>query len=195
MAVLCFDADQTETFATALTSLLPGCDHITNTTNCKQLRQQAGFLEWLHASQHPVALTTETVMTPIAQYVSCLETPSVSTPMHTNIAAATLLELYRVSRKYSVQNEFSGLKTGIFPVDCVVYLDDKIAAFIEIDGRYHYTADGGQLRRQNLLKEYLYAQNYPGVPMFRVKNAEAMQMSVQMAAKSLAELVVYANKD
>ncbi len=97
--------------------------------------------------------------------------------------------LQSINPNYSVVNEFSGLQSDVFPMDCAVYLHDKIVAFVEIDGIFHGTA-GGQARRCDLLKEYLYSKNYPGVTLSRLKHWEIDRASSAVAGRNLAHSIV-----
>eukprot|EP01034_Spumella_vulgaris_P043102 gene43102-53498_t len=76
------------------------------------------------------------------------------------------------------ENEFYGLKSGDLPVDCVVYKDNKIVAFVEVDGLHHYLSNG-QLNREGHLKKWLYDKNYPGVPLIRVKVVDIDKLGVK----------------
>jgi hypothetical protein len=74
-----------------------------------------------------------------------------------------------------VQDEFHGLKSGVFPVDLTVKdkKTGKILLFVELDGeQFHYIkgVDGKLLlKRSNELKARLYEYNYPGVPLKRIR--------------------------
>jgi hypothetical protein len=73
------------------------------------------------------------------------------------------------------EDEFHGLKSGVFPVDLVVKdkRSGKILLFVEFDGeQFHYLKgiDGKLLlKRSNELKVKLYEYNYPGVPLNRIR--------------------------
>jgi hypothetical protein len=73
-----------------------------------------------------------------------------------------------------VENEFHGLKSGVYPVDITIKdkKTGKILLFVELDGeKYHYIegANGKQmLKRSGKLKEKLYEYHYPGVPFVRI---------------------------
>eukprot|EP01034_Spumella_vulgaris_P042362 gene42362-52534_t len=87
---------------------------------------------------------------------------------------------------YTVTNEFCGLKSGELPVDCVVYKDDKIVAFVEVDGLHHYLSNG-QLTREGHLKTWLYEKNYPGVPLIRVKVVDFDELGVKQCVEKVVE--------
>ena len=95
------------------------------------------------------------------------------------------------SPKYNIMNEFNGLG-GVFPVDVGVYYDEKLVAFVEIDGEFHYkfnsradvgSDDGwnGKLRRKDKLKEACYRHKYPDVPLFRIRSDQCEQLGMDRA--------------
>ena len=169
MAVLCFDA-KTNTLLDNILRLLR--EHSCWTpVNIEQLRQLTVFLEWCHAVT-PQA-TDGQILTDLKAQIAVYLDPSKATKLHKDVSHALQTFLQLKSPKYDVQNEFSGLKSGVFPVDCVVYLDGKIVAFVEIDGPHHYTSEG-KLKRDSLIKEYLYSVQYPEVKMLRVRNEEIL---------------------
>ena len=80
------------------------------------------------------------------------------------------------------------MRSGISPVDCAVYLGDLLVAFIEVDGEHHYTV-ANTLRRQDLLKEHLYAYACPGVIWMRVKNASIEDDGPEKVALAFATAI------
>lgn len=85
-------------------------------------------------------------------------------------------------------NEFAGLALA-FPVDVAVFRGGNLRALVEIDGDFHYTANGdGQrvLHRVDQLKEHLYRLRYPDVPFFRVRTDQVRYMGLEGACTELA---------
>eukprot|EP00607_Mallomonas_marina_P005590 CAMPEP_0182429986 /NCGR_PEP_ID=MMETSP1167-20130531/35687_1 /TAXON_ID=2988 /ORGANISM="Mallomonas Sp, Strain CCMP3275" /LENGTH=271 /DNA_ID=CAMNT_0024614471 /DNA_START=42 /DNA_END=858 /DNA_ORIENTATION=+ len=70
--------------------------------------------------------------------------PSATVPsgLHSRAVEAILKTLLEASPKFSIFNEFNGLKSGVFPIDAAVYYDEKLIAFIEVDGDFHYRKIG-----------------------------------------------------
>jgi hypothetical protein len=74
-----------------------------------------------------------------------------------------------------VQDEFRGLKSGVFPMDLTVKdkKTGKILLFVELEGeQFHYIKgiDGKLLLKRNgELKARLYEYHYPGVPLKRIR--------------------------
>jgi len=96
-------------------------------------------------------------------------------------------------------NEFNGLG-GVFPVDVGVYYDEKLVAFVEIDGEFHYkfnsradvsSDDGwnGKLRRKDQFKEACYRHKYPDVPLFRIRSDQCEQLGMDRAGLALANWI------
>ncbi len=110
--------------------------------------------------------------------------------LHLQLTSSVQNKLHQISPAYRLVNEFSGLQSGVFPVDCAVYFDSKLVAFVEIDGPHHYTASRGVLRRDDQLKEYLYSKKYPGVTLFRVKNTDILNLGVEKGVEAVAEKLV-----
>ncbi|RYH31162.1 hypothetical protein EON65_03350 [archaeon] len=104
---------------------------------------------------------------------------------HASIAVALSDHLAGLDDRFSIFNEFSGL-AGIFPIDIAVYYDDELYAFIEVDGSFHYRSDGSILQSKDRLKECLYKQHYPTVPLYRIKRDQIMEVGPERAALALA---------
>jgi hypothetical protein len=85
-------------------------------------------------------------------------------------------------QKLTVRNEFFGLKSGVYPVDCAVYFGDVLVAFIEIDGR--------ELTRESQFKTWLYEHIYPGVPLHRLKVGDMREMGIKKSAEKLAKEII-----
>lgn len=121
--------------------------------------------------------------------------PSISGPcatvpsrLHANVASALLEFLRRTSSDYSIFNEFCGL-SGTFPIDSAVYLGEKLVAFVEIDGEFHYKQLSQKLRRKDKLKEHLYRVRYPDVPLFRIRSDQCSAIGYDRAGQSLASWI------
>jgi len=78
---------------------------------------------------------------------------------------------------YRVENEFIG-ENDLPPIDSAVYKNNKLIAFIEVDGEHHYD-DNNNLRREDHLKEYLYNHYYRTIPIlrYRLKNNNNDEMN------------------
>jgi hypothetical protein len=92
--------------------------------------------------------------------------PSEASHTHRNISEE-LRRLFAKNKKdFIVVDEESGLDSEILPMDIIIKdgTGNKIIAFIELDGPYHFiTREDGQriARRQDQLKEELYKFNHP----------------------------------
>jgi hypothetical protein len=76
-------------------------------------------------------------------------------------------------KSYSVEREYGGIREGLFSADLVIKEAHKILGFVEVDGDdHHYRFDRKTgkrtLRRNDLLKEFLYRHDYPDIPFIRV---------------------------
>ena len=65
---------------------------------------------------------------------------------------------------FSAKNEFIG-EHDLSPIDAALYYNNKLIAFIEVDGEHHY--NNNDLRREDLFKVYLYNNYYPTIPILR----------------------------
>lgn len=90
---------------------------------------------------------------------------------------------------YEIVNEFCGLDRGIFPIDSAVYYKNDLIAFIEIDGEFHYKQMGQQLRRKDLLKEFLYKQAFKNIPLFRIRADQCAVIGISKAAFALSKWI------
>lgn len=109
-----------------------------------------------------------------------------STNTHLATSKALTLALNEVDMgKFRVVNEYAAF-SGIFDVDIAVFQGDMLAAFVEVDGFGHYTAGGTQLKRIDLLKQFLCGHRYPGVPVYRISNAKVTAMGEEAVGKELA---------
>jgi len=93
-----------------------------------------------------------------------------------------------ISPGYSVQHEFAGFG-GVFSVDSGVYLDDKLVAFVEIDGEFHYRQFDRQLCRKDQMKEYLYRLKFPGIPLYRIRGDQCAAIGDRNAGAALASWI------
>ena len=66
---------------------------------------------------------------------------------------------------FSAKNEFRG-EHDLSPIDTALYYNNKLIAFIEVDGKHHYN-NNNDLRREDLFKVYLYNYYYPTIPVLR----------------------------
>lgn len=128
------------------------------------------------------------------------------------------------SGAFSVFNEFNGLG-GVFPVDVGVYYRDRLVAFVEIDGEFHYKYDGyfddetaeggaavdteelpaprrprqgaaaGRLRRKDQLKELCYRRRYPNTPLFRIRSDQCEELGFPRAGAALASWIIESLKE
>ena len=81
-----------------------------------------------------------------------------------------------------IENEYSGLSGGLYPVDAAIWLGDQLVAFIEVDGRFHYRISANEkLRRRDELKEWLYLKHYPTIPMLRTRSLDSNQSGRDLA--------------
>jgi hypothetical protein len=136
--------------------------------NVNQHLQVLGYLEWLYTKQ-PHNITILNCLSAMKNNVPEFIRPV--SRMQKEISHRLSAELSRLSNKYRVENEFHGLKGGDMPVDCAIYFEDKLIALIEIDGPQHYTSEG-KLTRHSQFKSFLYAKNYPNVPLRRYRGIE-----------------------
>jgi hypothetical protein len=109
-----------------------------------------------------------------------------SSSIHLNFSEQLLKCFELHPQKLTAKNEFFGLKSGVFYVDCAVYSRDVLVALIEVDGAHHHTSTG-ELTRESQFKTWLYEHNYPGVPLHRLKNSEIDRMGVKKSAEKLAK--------
>eukprot|EP00981_Chlorochromonas_danica_P007455 scaffold1754_cov180-Ochromonas_danica.AAC.11 len=112
--------------------------------------------------------------------------PAGNVPSRLHAMTANALEeaLIQFSSKFSIFNEFSGLG-GVFPIDVAIYYDDKLFAFVEVDGDFHYGPDQ-QLQRKDRLKEFIYNMRYPDVPLYRIRFDQIHSLGAEQAGKALA---------
>lgn len=120
----------------------------------------------------------------------CAPIPSV---LHTKTIQATMANLD--PSEFSVFHEFNGLRGGVFPIDCAVYYHDKLLAFIEVDGNYHYKNIDGefkrnwsehQLRRKDRLKESLYKNKFPHIPLYRIRSDQVNALGFEKIGQVMA---------
>ena len=182
MSVLCFDAASSKDIDRLVLDLLTHMKsriHSGYQPPVEDVRQMAVGAEWLFAKNQITSDELKQLQTSAENHIT--------SSLHLSVATQLQLSLKAKSKSYRVENEFSGLTTGVFPVDSVVYFDDKIVAFVEFDGKQHYTADGRELMRVDKLKEHLYSVAYPDVPVIRVKNTDADKMGLDETGKMLSD--------
>jgi hypothetical protein len=96
-----------------------------------------------------------------------------ASPSHQRISEGLRRKFTENNKDFIIVDEESGLDSGILPMDITVKegVENKIIAFIEIDGPDHFiTREDGQRvsRRFDQLREELYKFNHPGVPLLRI---------------------------
>ncbi len=188
LSLMCFDSRDNTLWIEIVKTFRQECELIAlQSNNVEHLRQLAVFVEWLNCAQ--IQTAKEGFLKAVRVSIDRLDPPNESTYLHTQMGKAILSELSQISPLYTVENEFHGLQSGVFPMDCVVYFDSKIVAFVEIDGAFHYTSDGSILRRDDQLKEYLYNKNYPGVMVLRVKNTDIAKTTIKVQGNKVAEKI------
>jgi hypothetical protein len=150
------------------------------------------------ASQSAVFYELMSVLKPSAELMDILKVlsdinvtrPADTSDIHLKFSARLSEYLLSHSGQFTVNNDFFGLKSGVFPVDCAVYRGDVLVAFIEIDGPHHYTSDGA-LTREGQLKTWLYARIYSGVPLYRLKVQNIDRVGIAQSAEQLAKKIIH----
>jgi hypothetical protein len=99
--------------------------------------------------------------------------PSEVSSSHQRISEGLRRKFTENRKDFIVVDEESGFDSGILPMDITIKegVENKIIAFIEIDGPDHFiTREDGQrvAHRGDQLKEELYKFNHPGVPLLRI---------------------------
>jgi hypothetical protein len=99
--------------------------------------------------------------------------PTKVSPIHKLISTELRRKFTENKKDFIVVDEESGLDSEILPMDITIKdgTGNKIIAFIEIDGCYHFiTREDGQRisHRRDQLREELYKFNHPGVPLLRI---------------------------
>jgi len=107
---------------------------------------------------------------------------------HGMVANAMLASLQEVDNGYEIFNEFNGF-TGVFPIDVAVYKNQKLVAFVEIDGAHHYNIEG-KLKRKDSLKEFLYSKKYPNIEIFRIRSDQCEAIGHRKAGHALASWIL-----
>lgn len=118
--------------------------------------------------------------------------PDIPSYLHAQIVKYLIESLNEKDENYSIFNEFSGFQ-GVFPIDCAVYKNNELVAFVEIDGEFHYNPINQELRRKDRLKEKLYSLAYPNVPLFRVKNEQVSVIGYPDSGRILASWIMKSN--
>jgi hypothetical protein len=96
-----------------------------------------------------------------------------ASPSHQRISEGLRRKFTENKKDFIIVDEESGLDSGILPMDITIKegVENKIIAFIEIDGPDHFVAreDGQRVaHRRDQLREELYKFNHPGVPLLRI---------------------------
>ena len=104
-----------------------------------------------------------------------------------SVVSALAEALTARSTPYRLQNEYSAFG-GALPVDATVFREDRVVAFIEIDGPHHYSA-AGLLRRKDALKEALYRKKHPGAAYCRVRHDQVRLLGERRVGERVADLV------
>ncbi len=118
--------------------------------------------------------------------------PDIPSYLHAQIVKHLVDSLTEKDPNYSIFNEFSGFQ-GVFPIDCAVYKNNELVAFVEIDGEFHYNPINQELRRKDRLKEKLYSLAYPNIPLFRVKNEQVSVIGYPDSGRILASWILKSN--
>ena len=118
--------------------------------------------------------------------------PDIPSYLHAQIVKYLVESLTAKDQNYSIFNEFSGFQ-GVFPIDCAVYKNNELVAFVEIDGEFHYNPINQELRRKDRLKEKLYSLAYPNIPLFRVKNDQVTVIGYPDSGRVLASWILKLN--
>lgn len=155
----------------------------------QQYDQYQIFLNFL--SVIPSKVVQELVQKFFPNGVPSVSGPSatVTSKTHSRIHNVVQRLLLKESPKFSLFNEFVGC--GIFATDMAVYYEDNIIAFVEVDGSFHYhwslTNGDISLRRVDRLKEYLYRNRYPTVPIIRIA---ASRSSLNIIGQLIVDLLL-----
>ena len=92
------------------------------------------------------------------------------------------------SSEFRIENEFPGLH-AVFPIDAAVYREDRLIAFLEVDGDTHFTYDmrgQKQLRRIDMLKMFLYRNRFPSIPIYRINVEDSNKYGMDAVCRDLA---------
>ena len=138
----------------------------------------------------------------VCEVLGCKEVPTVSGPgptvpsaLHTNVVRSTSRALQLLEHgvdggsRFSFFNEFNGLR-DVLNIDCAVYFDNRLLAFIEIDGGFHYNPVSNQLRSKDRMKESLYALAFPSIPLFRIRWDQVEVLGHSRIGSVLADWIV-----
>jgi hypothetical protein len=146
--------------------------NITLVQHNSQLAIYFEYLTTLPAEQQKVILGNNK----IPSFIDSQHPPASSD--HRDISTQ-LRRLIKETEEFServVEEEFRGLKSGVFPVDLTVKdknKSGKILLFVEFEGeQFHYIkgVEGKRLlMRNDELKAKLYEYHYPGVPLKRIR--------------------------
>ena len=116
--------------------------------------------------------------------------PNIPSSLHSSIVQAMGSAFQTIDPDaFEIANEYLGLAGPIFAVDCAVFYRDKLAAFVEVDGYCHYTPQEAQIRRKDLLKEFLYKVQHPEVPMYRLRAAQIYAIGESKSGNALAQWI------
>jgi hypothetical protein len=143
-------------------------------TSLEAISQFAVYFEYLTtlpAERQKVILGNKEI-----PFFGDLEIPKTTVSQHevSRILRKQLKEIEGLS-ELVVEDEFRGLKTGVFPMDLAVKdkKSGKILLFVELDGEEFHYIKGVEgkltLKRINELKAKLYEYHYPGVPLKRIR--------------------------
>lgn len=95
-------------------------------------------------------------------------------------------EFCRLLPDFEVENEFSCVG-GVWDIDIALKRDGQVVAFVEVNGMVHYKLEG-QLRRKDLLKEFIYAHTFPGRKIYRIDvHEKTMLDAVRAAAQEIMQ--------
>jgi hypothetical protein len=124
--------------------------------------------------------------------------PVIPSRLHAEVIQTTIMHLNenQAQNEYEAVNEFNGLPQGSFPLDAAIYYRSELAAFVEIDGEFHYKqlSISPQLRRKDILKETLYNKRYPEVPFFRIRYDQCAAIGIPRAGHALAQWILSRSK-
>jgi len=115
--------------------------------------------------------------------------PQDTSKLHKKFSEELLSTLKSVDESFRIENEFQGLKSGVYPVDIAVYSGDTLIALIEVDGPHHRTLEG-KTKRQYRLKQRLYKHAFPSAEWMIARNETIQRNDIKEVAKVFADRVV-----
>jgi hypothetical protein len=86
-------------------------------------------------------------------------------------------------------SRFIGFKSQICYVDYAIYINENLSAFLIFDDEKSYNTYG-DLTRVQQYRDYLYAQAFPGVLLYRMKRSEIHSVGEKAAAQLLSNAIL-----